>query len=141
MYSLRYYQHITRVNLSYNILWFILVNKKAHLTIFNLYRFERRASQDCVGYQPPGGATVFGDPHIYTFDGMPYTFNGKGEYVLVRANSPKVKLDVQARFEQVLDSPYGEVKASMPTAFAAKDNVSATVEVNFEAFFYLPSVL
>ena len=50
---------------------------------------------------------------------------------MVRANSPKVKLDVQARFEQVLDSPYGEVKASMPTAFAAKDNVSATVEVIF----------
>ena len=106
-----------------------------------LYRFERRASQDCVGYQPPGGATVFGDPHIYTFDGMPYTFNGKGEYVLVRANSPKVKLDVQARFEQVLDSPYGEVKASMPTAFAAKDNVSATVEVSFLKLFYLPLVL
>ena len=65
------------------------------------YRSERRASQDCVGYQPPGGATVFGDPHVYTFDGMPYTFNGKGEFVLVRANSPKVKLDVQGRFEQV----------------------------------------
>ena len=47
-------------------------------------RFERRASQDCVGYQPPGGATVFGDPHVYTFDGLPYTFNGKGEFVLVR---------------------------------------------------------
>ena len=53
---------------------------------------------------------------------------------MVRANSPKVKLDVQARFEQVLDSPYGEVKASMPTAFAAKDNVSATVEVIFSSF-------
>jgi hypothetical protein len=44
---------------------------------------------------------VFGDPHFYTFDGMPYTFNGKGEYVLVRADSPRVKLDVQGRFEQV----------------------------------------
>ena len=60
---------------------------------------------------------------------MPYTFNGKGEFVLVRSNSPKVKLDVQGRFEQVHDSPYGEVKASMLTAVAAKDNVSATVEV------------
>ena len=48
---------------------------------------------------------------------------------MVRSNSPKVKLDVQARFEQVHDSPYGEVKASMLTAIAAKDNVSATVEV------------
>ena len=38
-------------------------------------------------------------------------------------------MDVQGRFEQVHDSPYGEVKASMLTAIAAKDNVSATVEV------------
>ncbi len=65
------------------------------------FRFERRSSQDCVGYQPPGGGAVFGDPHFYTFDGMPYTFNGKGEFVLVRADSPRVKLDVQGRFEQV----------------------------------------
>ena len=47
-------------------------------------------------------ATVFGDPHIYTFDNQAYTFNGLGEYVLLRANSPRVKLDVQGRFEQVL---------------------------------------
>ena len=65
------------------------------------YRTERRGSQDCRGYQPPGGATVFGDPHIYTFDHLPYTFNGKGEYVLVHSDSDKVKLDVQGRFEQV----------------------------------------
>ena len=82
-----------------------------------------------MGYQPPGGATAFGDPHLYTFDGMPYTFNGKGEFVLVRADSPRVKLDVQGRFEQVWDSPYGEVMATTLTAVAAKDNVSSTVEV------------
>ena len=40
-------------------------------------------------------ATVFGDPHVYTFDHMDYTFNGLGEYVLVRADSPRVKIDVQ----------------------------------------------
>ena len=113
-------------------------------TVFNHFfkRFERRPSQDCVGYQPPGGATVFGDPHVYTFDGLPYTFNGKGEFVLVRSNSPKVKLDVQGRFEQVHDSPYGEVKASMLTAIAAKDNVSATVEVKNIYLFWIihPSI-
>ena len=36
--------------------------------VFSITRTERRGSQDCRGYQPPGGATVFGDPHIYTFD-------------------------------------------------------------------------
>lgn len=93
------------------------------------YRFERRPSQDCVGYQSPGGATVFGDPHVYTFDHLDYTFNGLGEYVLVRADSPRVKLDVQGRFEQVNESPHGPVLASMLTAIAAKDNFSSTVEV------------
>ena len=43
-------------------------------------------------------ATVFGDPHVYTFDHTDYTFNGLGEYVLVRADSPRVKLDVQVLF-------------------------------------------
>ena len=47
----------------------------------------------------------------------------------VRADSPRVKLDVQGRFEQVQDSPYGKVMATELTAVAAKDNVSATVEV------------
>jgi len=93
------------------------------------YRFERRPSQDCVGYLPPGGATVFGDPHVYTFDNQAYTFNGMGEYVLVRANTPRVKLDVQGRFEQVNDSPYGTVYATALSSVAAKDNTSATVEV------------
>ena len=51
-------------------------------------------------------ATVFGDPHVYTFDNRAYTFNGVGEYVLVRSNSPKVKIDVQGRFEQVWSCKY-----------------------------------
>ena len=74
-------------------------------------------------------ATVFGDPHLYTFDGLEYTFNGKGEFVLVRADTPRVKIDVQGRFEQVEDSPYGTVHATALTAIAAKDNFSSTVEV------------
>lgn len=48
-----------------------------------LCRFERRPSQDCVGYQAPGVAGIFGDPHFVTFDGLQYTFNGKGN-ILIR---------------------------------------------------------
>ena len=74
-------------------------------------------------------ATVFGDPHIYTFDDTQYTFNGKGEFVLVRSSTDRHKLDVQGRFEQLPNNYYGEVKATILTAVAARDNQSATVEV------------
>lgn len=94
------------------------------------FRFERRVSQNCVGYQPPAVATVFGDPHIFTFDGLPYTFNGRGEFVLVKSKTDRHKFDVQGRFEQLPDNlEIGEVKATILTAVAAKDNQSVTVEV------------
>ncbi|CAG0880442.1 unnamed protein product [Cyprideis torosa] len=93
------------------------------------FRFERRASQDCVGYQPPGSAAVFGDPHIYTFDDVEYTFNGMGEFVLVRANTDSNKLDVQGRFEPIDPDLLGLRRGTHLTSVAARDNQSATVEV------------
>ncbi|KAJ9599570.1 hypothetical protein L9F63_009968, partial [Diploptera punctata] len=93
------------------------------------FRFERRPTQDCVAYQAPSVATVFGDPHIITFDDLEYTFNGKGEFVLLHANSKKQKIDVQGRFEQLPDNRYGEVRATQLTAVAARDNTSSIIEV------------
>lgn len=63
-------------------------------------------------------ATVFGDPHFVTFDGLEYTFNGKGEFVLLRADTPKQNLNVQGRFEQVPHNRYGDVMATQLTAIA-----------------------
>ncbi|KAH8032885.1 hypothetical protein HPB51_003461 [Rhipicephalus microplus] len=60
-----------------------------------------RTSQDCTAYQPPGYAAVFGDPHFLTFDRANYTFTARGEFVLVRVNDPKGKLEIQGRFESV----------------------------------------
>ncbi|KAB7507382.1 Protein mesh [Armadillidium nasatum] len=94
-----------------------------------VYRFERRASQDCVGYQPPSAATTFGDPHMYTFDDLQYTFNGLGEFVLVRTDSIRHVLDVQGRFERIPENYMGNSKGSMLTAVAARDNVSSIVEI------------
>ncbi|XP_069696205.1 protein mesh isoform X2 [Periplaneta americana] len=93
------------------------------------FRFERRPTQDCVAYQAPSVAAVFGDPHIVTFDDLEYTFNGKGEFVLIHSDTPKQKLDVQARFEQLPSNIYGEVMATQLTAIAARDNASTAVEV------------
>ncbi|XP_053616264.1 protein mesh isoform X3 [Plodia interpunctella] len=93
------------------------------------FRFERRPSQDCVAYQSPGVAGIFGDPHIVTFDDLQYTFNGKGEYVLVRVDHPQLKLDVQGRFEQVPRNIYGPVNATHITSVVAASNNSVPIEV------------
>ncbi|XP_063236326.1 protein mesh isoform X2 [Bacillus rossius redtenbacheri] len=93
------------------------------------YRFERRPTQDCVAYQSPGVATVFGDPHVITFDNLEYTFNGKGEFVLVRAVLRDTELNVQGRFEQLPNNFYGEVMATQLTSIAAQDNSSSVIEV------------
>lgn len=44
-------------------------------------------------------AVVFGDPHFITFDGISYSFNGKGEYTLV--TSAMKQLTIQGRTEPV----------------------------------------
>ncbi|KAE8741013.1 hypothetical protein FOCC_FOCC013459, partial [Frankliniella occidentalis] len=88
------------------------------------FRFERRPTQDCVSYQPPEV-----DPHVVTFDNLQYTFNGKGEFVLVHVDTQKQKLDVQARFEQMPPNLYGPVAATQLTSIAAQDNSSTIIEV------------
>ncbi|XP_054014766.1 protein mesh isoform X1 [Hylaeus anthracinus] len=103
--------------------------QEEHAVGCETFRFERRPTQDCVAYQSPAVATVFGDPHIITFDNLEYTFNGKGEFVLVRVNNEKDKLDVQARFEQMPNNLYGEVRATQLTSIAARGNNSIPIEV------------
>jgi hypothetical protein len=92
-------------------------------------RFERRPTQDCVAYQPPAIAGVYGDPHIITFDNLKYTFNGKGEFVLVRTESIRNRLEVQGRFEQMPLNAYGEVRATQLTSVVARGNSTTVIEV------------
>ncbi|OQV22809.1 Ras-related protein Rab-11A [Hypsibius exemplaris] len=63
-----------------------------------LFRRIRRGGS-ARNYQPPsppGGG--FGDPHIWTLDGLRYTFNGLGEYVLIDMPG---QLEVQGRTAKV----------------------------------------
>ncbi|CAH2296000.1 sushi domain-containing 2 [Pelobates cultripes] len=74
------------------------------------YYLELRPSSDCRTYKPPKVASAFGDPHLITFDGANFTFNGRGEYVLV--NSPRQSLTIQGRTKACQHSEAIDVSAS-----------------------------
>ena len=64
----------------------------------------------------------WGDPHITTLDGCRYTFNGWGEYVLLRTNSSD--FEFQGRTEPAANSD-----ATIFSAFVLSEG-NDTVEVN-----------
>ncbi|KAI0239247.1 hypothetical protein LSAT2_010015 [Lamellibrachia satsuma] len=55
---------------------------------FNCQKYNvLRPTDDCRKYVPPViPARSFGDPHIITMDGLQYTFNGLGEFWLIRSD-------------------------------------------------------
>jgi len=78
-------------------------------------------------------AVAYGDPHLITFDGKGYTFNGKGEFTLFK--SKKHNLRLQGRFERPPNATYcllssgGQVNATRITAIAVGQDDSDVVEV------------
>ncbi|XP_053267451.1 sushi domain-containing protein 2 [Pleuronectes platessa] len=87
------------------------------------FYFKHRPSSDCRRYQSPSSAVVFGDPHFITFDGVSYTFNGKGEYTLV--TSAEKNLTIQGRTESVNET----IKATQLTSVAMREASSDVIEV------------
>ncbi|XP_054468979.1 sushi domain-containing protein 2-like [Anoplopoma fimbria] len=87
------------------------------------FYFKHRPSSDCRRYQTPSSAVVFGDPHFITFDGVSYSFNGKGEYTLM--TSAKKQLTIQGRTEPV----NATIKATKLTAVAMQEKASDVIEV------------
>ena len=58
--------------------------------------------------------TTFGDPHVTTFDGLTYDYNGIGEYWLIKSDA----LHVQVRTLRAKD-PFGNpVRASIFGGYA-----------------------
>ncbi|KAK2838016.1 hypothetical protein Q5P01_015228 [Channa striata] len=86
-----------------------------------------RPSSECRDYKPPRAGIIFGDPHFITFDGLSYTFNGKGEYCLV--SLPSGELSIQARTEQVKLKNGTLIKATQLSSVAMKENASDVIEV------------
>ena len=93
--------------------------------------FDRRPTDDCSGYVPPTIGFGFGDPHITTFDGLQYTFNGLGEYVVL--DIPSEDLKIQGRTQRTLKQD-GDVlvptNATEWLAIVAKKSGSDIIEIN-----------
>lgn len=65
-------------------------------------------------------AWMFGDPHITTLDGANYTFNGLGDFLLVRAQDRNSSFQLQGRTAQTLSA-----RATNFIAFAAEYSSSS----------------
>ena len=72
-------------------------------------------------------ATGFGDPHMVTLDGTPFTFNGYGEYFILKVRG--VNFTLQGRMEPLIDDDGTKTDATVYTAFAGKESGSDTVQV------------
>nr|KAF6275293.1 sushi domain containing 2 [Pipistrellus kuhlii] len=92
---------------------------------------RRRPSSDCRAYRPPRLASAFGDPHFVTFDGANFTFNGRGEYVLLE--SALTRLSVQGRAEPRTAPQGRQERGTGLTAVAVREEDSDVVEVRLAA--------
>ena len=70
---------------------------------------------------------LFGDPHIRTLDGLSYTFNGLGEYVLLETADGNFTL--QGRTARALSDNGTETRGTIFSGFAAQDAASDIVHV------------
>ncbi|KAH3747296.1 hypothetical protein DPMN_181720 [Dreissena polymorpha] len=64
-----------------------------------------------------------------TLDGMNYTFNGLGEYVLLSIETSHVTFSLQARTERAVKEDGNLSDATIFTAFAARDNTNSSIHV------------
>ncbi|PIK35674.1 putative sushi domain-containing protein 2, partial [Apostichopus japonicus] len=78
---------------------------------------HRRPTADCYDYDTPKTAALFGDPHFFTFDGSNFTFNGKGDYTLLRHEKDS-NFHLYGRLEVI--------KASYPPPYNSVGDIGGT---------------
>ncbi|BFZ05895.1 hypothetical protein BsWGS_08934 [Bradybaena similaris] len=87
-----------------------------------------RKPVDCKGYQPPSAAQAAGDPHIVTLDDLGYTFNGVGEFTLLRVK--ETDMEVQVRAIPATDKTNKPQNATVFSALVVKaSNTSSVLEI------------
>lgn len=56
-------------------------------------------------------ASAFGDPHFVTFDGANFSFNGRGEYVLLEATLTNLRVQGRAQPRTTSEGEAGAPRA------------------------------
>uniref|UniRef100_A0A2C9KBE5 EGF-like domain-containing protein n=1 Tax=Biomphalaria glabrata TaxID=6526 RepID=A0A2C9KBE5_BIOGL len=90
-----------------------------------------RPDLGCSLYAEFISGSALGDPHIITLDGTGYTMNGLGEFILLFIN--ELNFTLQARTKQALSAAGNATKATVFSAFAAKEGDTATFQVELSA--------
>lgn len=75
-------------------------------------------------------AWFFGDPHISTLDALQYSFNGLGDYVLIRTLDNSLHL--HGRTKRPLTSEGALSNATVFSGFVLRTNTSDTAQVLFD---------
>lgn len=73
----------------------------------------------------PTSANAFGDPHVTTLDGLTYTFNALGDFVLLLASDAHTSFVLQGRMART-----GTAQATNFMAFVAQYTSSTTTTVS-----------
>ena len=71
---------------------------------------------------------MYGDPHIVSFDGFKYTFNGLGEFVLAETTGDLEEFILQGRMVQATNPDGSAVGATVFSAIAAREEDADTVQ-------------
>jgi hypothetical protein len=72
---------------------------------------------------------LLGDPHIFTLDGLQYTFNGLGEFTMIKSDN----FTLQGRMVQAVNDDGQLVQGTVFSAIAAEDSTSeSTIRVQFQ---------
>ncbi|XP_062600104.1 mucin-like protein [Saccostrea cucullata] len=91
-----------------------------------------RISDTCRFYIPLTSGSSFGDPHVRTLDGLTYTFNGLGEYVMLTMVEPGTNLtllEIQTRTAQAVNANGTKINATVFHAFVVREKNGGVVQV------------
>ncbi|XP_019854776.1 PREDICTED: protein mesh-like isoform X3 [Amphimedon queenslandica] len=88
-----------------------------------------RPSSNCSGFSVQPSSFMYGDPHLLTLDGLQYTFNGRGEFILIQTVNNL--LTVQGRMVPISNTNSAPANGTVFSSIVAKESTSDTVEFQY----------